>query len=957
VYVTKEAIEKVRRGSDLVKVVESRGVKLTRKGKNWVGLCPFHEDHTPSLVVNPDRQLWNCFGACKAIGAKTGGDVFTFVAQADRVSFLEALKRLGYEEPAPAVSKNRAARRRPSSRAEASPAEEPPAREPIRPAASNPRELLARVAGYYHRVLRDSAVGQEYLAGRGLTDAGMLEAFEVGYADGSLLRTLDEKGDVATALKQIGVLTGRGRELMAGCVVLPLTLPDAGVVGLYGRHVKQDQHLYLPGPRRGLINWQAMKASPEIIFTESAIDALSLYQLGIRNVSAVYGTQGFTPDHEELLARFRVQRVTLLLDADEAGRQAARVVGERIERLGIEASIARLAGAKDPNELLTKLGAEAAGAALREAIAETSPLSVKGTPKEKDSPVPTASLPALLVPAGLPAARLSEPPAPQRGAEEPGGPKMTREEGGGWQVAFPSRSYRVRGLTATGLDRLRVNLRVECNGRTHLDTLDLYGHRARAALVKQLACVFECEEEDLARELSSLIETLEGLRLKLAVNNEPPRGGRVEMPDAERDEALRLLRSPDLMQKILTDFEAAGCVGEKTTLTVGYLGTVSRLLEEPLGLMIVSRSGAGKSSVQDLLCDVVPEEDLVRYTRLTGQALFYKAEDSLAHKVLAIDEEQGAAEAAYSIRNLQSAQVLTVAATRADPATGKLTTEEYRVKGPVFIMFTTTSPEALDYETRNRFVQVGIDESTEQTRRILARQREADTLEGVLARERSGRIVRVHQNAQRLLRPLKVVNPYATALSYGDERLQMRREQKKYLTLIKAVALLHQHQREIKRARSGDVEVEYVEVEPSDIELANDLARQVLGQSLDELAHPTRLLLAHLVEMTGRGDPPRLFTRRDVREHTGWTDWQLRVHLAQLLELEYVVVASGRMGKRMTYELLFDGDAEKDARYVAGLVDVEALGAAMVTGGNGAGGGVPRADRTIGHLVSRETTL
>ena len=116
----------------------------------------------------------------------------------------------------------------------------------------------------------------------------------------------------------------------------------------------------------------------------------------------------------------------------------------------------------------------------------------------------------------------------------------------------------------------------------------------------------------------------------------------------------------------------------------------------------------------------------------------------------------------------------------------------------MFIMFTTTSPEALDYETRNRFVQVGIDESAEQTRQILRRQREADTLEGVLGRAEASFLWKRQQNAQRLLRPLKVVNPYAPSLVYPDERLQMRREQKKYLTFIKTIALLHQHQREIK---------------------------------------------------------------------------------------------------------------------------------------------------------------
>ncbi len=884
-YVTKEAIERVRRSLDLVAVVESRGVKLARRGKNFVGLCPFHEDHEPSLVVNPEKQLWHCFGACGSNGGKSGGDVFAFVARADGVTFLEAMKRLGYEEPS-------------AKTPEATPASIP------KPTVSSTARshLLASVAGHYHRVFRERPEGQAYLRSRGLVDPEMLQAFEVGYVDGSLVRTFDAGGEVARALTETGVLTAKGRELFLGCVVFPLRLPDEGIVGLYGRHTTRDQHLYLSGPRRGVFHWQALKGSSEVILTESVIDALTLYQAGLRNVTSVYGTQGYTPDHEELLQRFRVKRVFLCLDNDEAGQGATRAIGERVGKLGIEVLDARIAGAKDPNALLVSLGPETAAAAFRKAIAEASPLTVNGTVKEKAE---SAS-----------ATTVSEPPA---------APKVAREEGSGWRVTLGARSYRVRGLSPGGLDRLRVNLRIEAGSRMHLDTLDLYGHRARVALVKELARVFEEAEEDLAREIALLIETLEGLRLELAKQDgEAPAAPRLEIPDREREAALQLLRAPDLLDRVLADCERLGCVGERTTLSVGYLGTISRLLDDPLGLIIVSRSGAGKSSVQDLLCDVVPDEDLVRYTRLTGQALFYKEEDALVHKVLAVDEEQGAEEAAYSIRNLQSAQVLSVAATRADPQTGKLRTEEYRVRGPVFIMFTTTSPEALDYETRNRFVQVGIDESAEQTRKILVRQREADTLEGVLRREETSVIRRVHQNAQRLLRPLRVVNPYAPSLAYPDERLMMRREQKKYLTLIKAIALLHQHQREVKRARRGDVEVEYVEVEPRDIALANTLARQVLGRSLDELAHPTRQLLKHLVDLTTRSGA-RTFTRHEVRQATGWTDWQVRLHLAQLLDLEYVVLASGRVGKRMTYELLFEGDPEEDQRYLTGLVDVDTL--------------------------------
>jgi hypothetical protein len=566
---------------------------------------------------------------------------------------------------------------------------------------------------------------------------------------------------------------------------------------------------------------------------------------------------------------------------------------------------------------------------------------VKGTVKKET----VAATAAPLAPAEASAAlqtNVSE-PAPTT----PPGAQVSRDGDGSVRVTFGARAWRVRGLQAVGLDRLRVNVRVEGRGRLHLDTLDLYGHRGRVALIKELARLFGDPEEDVAREVASLIETLEAVRLDLA-KTATPATARLEMPDREREAALKLLRAPDLLDRALGDFERLGCVGERTTLTVGYLGTISRLLDDPLGLIIVSRSGAGKSSVQDLLCDVVPDEDLVRYTRLTGQALFYKEEDALVHKVLAVDEEEGAEEAAYSIRNLQSAQVLSVAATRTDPQTGKLRTDEYRVRGPVFIMFTTTSPEALDYETRNRFVQVGIDESIEQTRRILQRQREMDTLDGVLRREEAAVLRRVHQNAQRLLRPLRVVNPYAPALLYPDGRLQMRREQKKYLTLIKAIALLHQHQREIKRATRGDAEVEYVEVKPADIALANMLARQVLGRSLDELAHPTRQLLKHLVDLTRKAPAgARLFTRHEVREKTGWTDWQVRVHLGQLIDLEYVVLAQGRNGKRLTYELLFEGDPEEDARYLTGLVDVEALAEGRKNGGR------PRAVAAAGPVLCK----
>jgi hypothetical protein len=301
--------------------------------------------------------------------------------------------------------------------------------------------------------------------------------------------------------------------------------------------------------------------------------------------------------------------------------------------------------------------------------------------------------------------------------------------------------------------------------------------------------------------------------------------------------------------------------------------------------------------------------------------------------VLAIAEEKGAEDAIYSIRTLQSDQYLTVAVTVTDPKSGHKKTEEYRIEGPIVIMITTTNPEALDFETRNRFVILTIDESREQTRKILKKQREEDGLEGLIRQSKEDSIYNKHHNAQRLLRPLQVVNPYFNDLTYPDNQLLMRREQKKYLTLIKSIAFLHQYQREIKTIKDADGrEIKYIEVTLQDIDIANRLACSVLGKSLDELSPPTRTLLVEIKKMIDdlcrREHKPQheiRFSRRQVCDYTGWGYWQVRPHLDQLLLLEYLLLHIGKQGQKHSYELLWDGKGSAGEKFLAGLIDTKTL--------------------------------
>jgi DNA primase len=852
--IDKAEIERVKRANELVAFIRSRGVTLTQRGKQLVGLCPFHDDHEPSLVVDARKQLWNCLGACHE-----GGDVYRFVMKADSVDFREAHHRLGGHEAEP---------------------------RPVPSQGSDDLQWLARAVAHYHARLLETPAAQDYLRARGLTAAEIATSFHLGYADGTLAEKLPAEG--RRALRRVGVLTGSSRELLRGCVISPLVNAATGqVVNLYGRSIEGRRHLYLPGERRGIFNPQGAKNTDEVIITESVIDAAALWSAGLRNVIPTYGTTGLTDEIIAHLIECRVKRVVLMMDMDEAGRAAAIDMAARLATVNIDARPVELP-AKDAAEFIAKGGAAD---------------DVR---------------------------RILIPPVTATTSESKSTLQVETSADGSMLFVIDDREYRIRGLSPVGLERLRVNVRLTINGNFHLDTIDLYQARARVSFAQGAAKLCGVSEQQVGADLLRMIERLEAARLQMRKNGDDPNHNDAPMTAEERVAGLAYLKDPKLTERIVDDFRKCGLVGERATVLTAYLAAISRKLSEPLAVLIVARSGAGKSALQDALCAFVPPEEAVRVTRLTGQALFYKDPYSLQRKVLLIAEDEGAQAAVYSLRTLASDQRLSIAATRTDPQSGKLHTEHYEVYGPVVIVLTTTSPEVFDEETRSRFVQLTMDESREQTKAILERQRRAHTLAGVLENATAEIVQRQHHNAQRLLRPLAVVNPYVEQLTYPSDRLMHRREQKKYLALINSIALLHQHQREVKRATRGDVEIEYVEVTISDIALANELASEVLSRGLDELAPPVRGLYDELRALcVKRADELKCnlddvqLSRREIRESTGWSDWQVRNYCYKLVEMEYLYTTVNGNGRPCVYSLARADEGERQT--LRGLTDVAEL--------------------------------
>jgi len=526
-------------------------------------------------------------------------------------------------------------------------------------------------------------------------------------------------------------------------------------------------------------------------------------------------------------------------------------------------------------------------------------------------------------------------------------------------VTLGDRQYAVRGIEKNlSYEQLRVWIKATRESFVHIDTVELYAAKQRAVWIKQASVELGMSEDMARSDVSQLLRAVEQRQdevIRAQLKPESTSSAPALTPE-QQDAGLALLRDPDLIARIGRDVEATGVVGETSNALVAYLACVSRKLDKPLAVLIQSTSAAGKSTLMDALLALMPESERVHYSAMTGQSLFYLGEHSMKHKILAIAEEEGVRQAGYALKVLQSQGELTIASTGKDPATGQLVTQEYRVEGPVMLFLTTTAID-VDEELQNRCVVLTINESREQTAAIQAKQRAARTLSGLLTKARADDVLAAHRAAQQLLRPLAVVNPYAEQLTFASDRVRLRRDHAKYLALIDAIALLHQYQRPVRSVVHNGRTIEYVEVTTDDIALANRLAHDVLGRSLDELPPPTRRVLSQAMAfVAARASAQAIersavrFTRRELREHTGLSDTPLRLHLARLVELEYVITHAGRNGQRFSYELLFDGDVTTDAPQAVGLIDGASLQQSGPTTSNLASGS---ANLTSGLLAPR----
>lgn len=819
-------------------------------------------------------------------------------------------------------------------------------------ADADDQQVLARVVGFYTAALKQSADALDALRGRGVTNPDVIDHFRLGFSDRSLGPVLPPKQNrggaaIREKMQRLGLLRESGHEHFRGSITVPIFAADGSgqIADIYGRKVRDDlrkgtpAHVHLNDRREGVLNVAAFAAVEEIVLCDSILDALTFWSNGFRNVTAMFGQDKLTADVLAAFAEFGIRRVLTPCEA----------VVPRLIGAGLEVFTIRLPVGQDVNAFACSVAdpADALGGLLRGAGWEgrgntaAVPAGVPGDPALEDEATDEEVLAELLdadddlgdggdqpVGLGSPAGD----PVPERVASPlPPAPAEIDAQVGDDELAmtFGNRRYRVRGMVKNQtLDVLRVNVLVTTERAMHVDTLDLYSARNRKAFQEATAVELGVEEQAVKRDLGRLLLKLEEVQDALRQAVHKPKDVSPEMTAADRDAALALLRDPMLLDRVVADFAV---VGEPVNKLVGYLAGVSRKLDQPLAVIVQSTSAAGKSTLMEAILSFVPPEDVVKFSAMTGQSLYYMGDHALKHKILAVVEEEGAAKASYALKLLQSEGELRIASTGKEASTGRMTTQEYQVEGPVMIFLTTTSI-TVDEELLNRCLVLTVDEDRDQTRAIHQLQRAKQTITGLLAAKTHRDTLTLHRNAQRLLRPLLVANPFAERLTFMDSKTRTRRDNQKYLTLIRSIALLRQHQRPVKTVEHQGQPVEYIEVTLEDIETANRLSAEVLGRSLDELPPQTRRLLdlidgfvADQCRTRGLDRADFRFTQRAVRDATGWGNTQLKIHLKRLVEMEFLLAHRDREAKRFLYELVFAPPTGAGGKVLAGLIDVAEL--------------------------------
>jgi len=877
--------------------------------RNGMLKCPFHEDEEASLKVYAETNSFNCFGC------EVGGDVIEFIHLKEKCSKHEAIVKakewvsLGGEVAAPLQNPL------PSQAAKKDPDRE------------GRIALLARVFGYFRGAINNSRPSRKYI-----TQVRHLQLFlEIGYNSGQFHHGQRRDEDLIRECVKYGLLTPTQSRTKAGndtgyyvfgkgCIVFPLKDRQEQITGLYFRSISESssptgRHYYLKD-REGLYPGYPGENTRKLILTEAVIDAATLLQLpftsGPHEILACYGTNGLTQEHKEAIGNLpQLKEVYIFFDGDDTGRKAARKVAREVLQLNekVVVKIMNTPEGEDVNSLLvghdagvfTHLLDSASIFSLTESGSRASTGNNDGALSGNKEGIPVDI-------------QSSEPgtPATSSDTSEPSSPHGRLDTKNPEQLVYESGAMLITiwgGVEQENLSRLKVSMHIKSKGdqyKSFRDDVNLYSHSGLQKLIQNVSESLEISTVAVSNTLADLTEQLEAYRLEertAMIRSHQPKA--YEMSVDERKQSLAFLKDKDLGRKTMELIQRSGLVGEQRNGLLLFLLYLSRLNDDPLHAIIFGKSGSGKTYLQTRVSECLPEESVRTITSLTENTLYYSARDFWKHKVLLIEDLEGVYNAFLPLREFMSKQSITKLTTDKD-AKGNNVQKLLTVEGPICVSGATTQGSIYE-DNANRSFLLHVDESSDHASRVMDYQRRLQAGQVDEGGQEAAR--QLLKNAQRLLRKVRVINPYAPDLRIPDCVFKKLRTNMHYLRLIEMITFYHQYQRKRVRSRGSEKEL-CIETSLEDIALANYLVKETLLRKSDELSEDTRVFFEHLKELTaqksGSGSSARnvVFYAKEVRSHLRMHPMKVNRYLHQLESRGYINRRGGNRKTGYEYEIL-----------------------------------------------------
>ncbi len=465
------------------------------------------------------------------------------------------------------------------------------------------------------------------------------------------------------------------------------------------------------------------------------------------------------------------------------------------------------------------------------------------------------------------------------------------------------------GIRIEGLHSMRVTLKIDFKTYPSIrHSLDLYNETQTEKLVKKTAERFTLSTTYVHKAVGHLINTVEDYRLKeidgnkLKSNNNKPTLSTEEIAEAET-----FLKQPNLLQHTNDCIGKSGVIGEEVNRLIMFLVFTSRKTNRPLHIISFGSSGVGKSHLQERVGELIPTEDKIELTSVSGNAFYYYVDDDLGHKLILIEDYDGVFAALYPIRELQSKQKISKTITVRDRS-GNTRTLHLTVKGPVSIGGCTTS-EHIYEDNANRSFLIYLDESETQDERVMDYQRKISAKKIDVTEQQ--KIQKLLQNVQRVLQPISVVNPYAEQLIIPKEVFKPRRTNAHYIAFIEAITFYKQYQRPHQVDKeTGEV---FIETTLEDIAEANELMKNILLKKADELGYASRKFLERLKEYV-QTNKLKTFTNKQIREALRERPGTYKMYMAELVSYGYVrrkEDTTGNQKKGFLYEVVSYQEYEK----------------------------------------------